>query len=194
MLPAVRGFLRRPGPIRECPMSRPRSPAVLVLALLAALCAPGQAGAQADGTAPSGKVGIDQLLKLPESLEFDVERRGGLTRNEWRSRFDEARASVAGAREGLAEAQERLATVAGRNDNWTMAPPGVPVEAAEAGPDTYRLRDEVRRWRAEIERSEARLRELEIEASLAGVPVEWRGSRTEADVEHGSVTHSGAPR
>jgi hypothetical protein len=101
---------------------------------------------------------------------------------------------VAGAREGLAAAQERLATVAGRNDNWNMAPPGVPVEAAETGPDTYRLRDEVRRWRAEIERSEARLRELEIEASLAGVPVEWRGTSTEADAEHGSVTRSDAPR
>jgi hypothetical protein len=175
-------------------MSAPRSQLVFALLVLVALLAPAGGWGQSEGTPPTGKVGIDQLLKLPETLEFDVERRGGQTRSEWRARFDEARQSVADAREGLAQAQQRLATVAGRNDNWNMAPPGVPVEAAEVGPDTYRLRDEVRRWRAEIERSEARLRELDIEASLAGVPAEWRGTSTKADGEDDSVTRSDASR
>jgi hypothetical protein len=166
-------------------------PAALVVAALVA--APG-AGAQGEAPAPPGKVGLDKLLRLPQDLEFDVEKRGGLTRSEWLGRFEEARQSVAAARAGLADAQERLSKQAGRNDNWNMAPPGLPVEAAEGGGDTHKLREEIRRWRAEIERSEARLRELDIEASLAGVPESWRGQRTDPVAEHDSVTRApGAP-
>lgn len=164
-------------------------PAVL---LLAALAVPPLARAQSQQSAPPGKVGIDRLLKLPEGLDFDVEKRGGLTRSEWLARFDEARRSVSDARAGLGQAQEKLSKVAGRSDNWNMAPPGLPVEAADGSPDTYRLRDEVRRWRGEIERAEARLRELDIEASLAGVPAAWRGQSTDPLPENDSVTRAPA--
>jgi hypothetical protein len=119
-------------------------------------------------------VGLDQLLKLPDSLDFGVERRGGRTRIEWRAAFEEAQQSVDEAKEGLSDAQARLAKVAGRSDNWSMAPPGMPVETVEDNPDTRALRDEVARWRAEIVRAEARQREVTIEASLAGVPEDWR--------------------
>lgn len=167
-------------------------PVVLLLAAL--LAAPGGVGAQAEAPAPPGKVDLDKLLKLPDGLEFDVEKRGGLTRSEWLARFDEARQSLAYARSSLADAQERLSRFAGRSDNWNMAPPGLPVEAAESGADTQKLRDEIRRWRAEIERSEARLRELDVEASLAGVPESWRGARSEPVIGDGSVTGGSAPR
>lgn len=166
-------------------------PALLLAALVAS---PGRAGAQAQAPAPPGKVDLEKLLKLPEDLQFDVEKRGGLTRSEWTARYDEARKSVAQAHAGLADAQERLSRLAGRSDNWNMAPPGLPVEAAESGGDSYKLRDEVRRWRGEIERSEARLRELDIEASLAGVPDSWRGQRTEPVSENESVTRAPAAR
>jgi hypothetical protein len=155
--------------------------------LLAALAAPG-ARAQGETPASPGKVGLDKLLRLPDDLEFDVEKRGGLTRSEWIGRFDEARRSLADARAGLADAQDRLSRFAGRKDNWNMAPPGLPAESAEGGGDTYKLREEIRRWRSEIERSEARLRDLDIEASLAGVPESWRGERTDPVSETGSVT------
>jgi hypothetical protein len=162
--------------------------------LLAALCAaPGDGRAQGESPSAPGKVDLDKLLQLPGGLAFDVEKRGGLTRSEWLARYDEARRSVEDARAGLADAQDRLARVAGRKDNWNMAPPGLPVESAESG-DTYRLRDEVRRWRAEIERSEARLRELDIEASLAGVPDSWRGQGTKPISENDSVTGGPASR
>jgi hypothetical protein len=175
-------------------MSFPKCPTPALL-LLAALLALSRAGAQAeDPAAPPGNVGLDKLLQLPEDLEFDVERRRGLTRSDWLARFDEARASLVDARTGLVQAQEKLSQVAGRNDNWNMAPPGLPAEAAESGGDTYRLRDEVRRWRAEIERAEARLRELEIEASLAGVPDSWRGQGTDPLPENESVTRGPAAR
>ena len=62
--------------------------------------APAVAPALASGqpaTTPEGPVGIDRLLKLPGDLEFDVERRGGLTRSEWLARFEEARRSLAQA-------------------------------------------------------------------------------------------------
>jgi hypothetical protein len=156
--------------------------------LLAAFLAPPRARAQGEAPAPPGKVGLDKLLQLPDDLEFDVEKRGGLTRSEWLARFDEARRSLADARAGLADAQEKLSKFAGKSDNWNMAPPGLPAEAAEGGGDTYKLREEIRRWRGEIERSEARLRELDIEASLAGVPESWRGERTDPISENESVT------
>jgi len=161
------------------------------LALLAgALLSPPPARGQ-DG-APPAQVGLDDLLRIPDGIEFDVEKRGGLTRSEWIARYDEARASLLAARAGLADAQERLAKFAGRKDNWNMAPPGLPVESAESGGDTYHLRAEVRRWRAEIERAEARLRELDIEASLAGVPESWRGTNPGAKNE--TVTQGTAVR
>lgn len=158
---------------------RPRLPVLLALMAIG-LALPVQtriAAAQAGpsgGQAPAGQVGLDQLLKLPKSLDFDVDRRGGRTRLEWRALFEEAQKSVDDAKAGLADAQERLSRVAVRSDNWNMAPPGLPVEAAEDNPDTRALREEVARWRAEIARAEARQREITIEASLAGIPDEWR--------------------
>lgn len=171
-----------------------RSRVSLLLALVAiGLGLPIQtrlAAAQAPPTgeqAPAGRVGLDQLLKLPESLDFDVERRGGRTRLEWRAMFEEVQKSVDDAKAGLSDAQARLAKVAGRSDNWNMAPPGLPVEAAEDNPDTRALREEVARWRAEISRAEARQREVTIEASLAGVPEDWRGPTVASGPEEGSA-------
>lgn len=176
-------------------MPRLRASALAGLLLASALLPAAAGRAQTDAGAPAGKVDLERLLELPRGLEFDVERRGGLTRSEWIARYDEAYQSLAAARAGLADAQERLARFASRNGNWNMAPPGLPVEAAaEGGGDTWRLREEIRRWRAEIERAEARLRELDVEASLAGVPESWRGRRTDRDAEHGSVTHDPAQR
>lgn len=173
-------------------MPRPHrlSPAALLVTALLAVS--GAAQAQGEALTSPGKPDLDKLLKLPEDLEFDVEKRGGLTRSEWVARFDEARQSLQVARASLAEAQERLSRFAGRADNWNMAPPGLPVEAAESGADTQKLRDEIRRWRSEIERSEGRLRELDVEASLAGVPDSWRGARTEPISGNESVTRGPA--
>lgn len=171
---------------------RPVSMALLMALVIAPApvvrVASGQSEASGPGREQPGRVGLDQLLKLPDTLDFDYERRGGRTRVEWRALFDETQQSVDLAKQGLAEAQDRLAAVAGRSDNWNMAPPGMPIEMADDNPDTRALREEVRRWRAEIERAEARQREVVIEASLAGVPEDWRGARTEAGSEDGSVT------
>ena len=54
-----------------------------------------------------------------------------------------------------------------------MAAPGMPQGASENSPLSYRLLHEIRRQREEVARFERRLRDLKIEASLAGVPDEW---------------------
>lgn len=116
---------------------------------------------------------LDRLLKLPEGQTYGVDRRGGLSRGEWRTRFVEVRTSLDSERKTLAAAQGKLDEVAGNASNWQMAPiPG--MEPSPDAPLDYQLRLQIRRHKSEIDRLEKKLRELEIEANLAGVPEEWR--------------------
>jgi len=137
-------------------------------------------------TAPSAP-GLDQLLKLPGSVDYGFEKKGGATRSEWRARFLEARSSVDGAQTALAKAQEDLASAAGESDSWQFKPPGIPGQDSADTNDGYRLRQEVRNQRNELERAKARLRELEVQADLSGVPEDWRGPRTEPSTKNESV-------
>jgi hypothetical protein len=54
----------------------------------------------------------------------------------------------------------------------------------------------VKRERAEVQRAQSHLRDLDIEANLAGVPEDWRGPRpassTETDSGHDSVSRPAA--
>ncbi len=116
---------------------------------------------------------LDRLLKLPESGSYGVDRRGGLTRGEWRTRFLGVRKSLDTEKEALALSQSKLDDIAGSASNWQVAPvPG--LEPSPDAPLDYQLRVEIRRHKSEIQRLERKLRELEIEANLAGVPQEWR--------------------
>lgn len=148
--------------------------AVLAVGLLAL----SDAGAQqppapAAPPAEAPKVGLDKLLKLPSNLEVDVDKRGGATRSEWRTRFRDARAESETARAALEKAQSKLEGAAAESDSpWRMAPPGASATAEST--ERYPLTLEVKRQRAEVERTDRRLRELEVEANLAGVPKEWR--------------------
>jgi hypothetical protein len=136
----------------------------------AALAAAGAGHAQEPAPEPTE---LDRLLKLPESQSYGVDRRGGLSRGEWRTRFLEARTSLDNERKSLAAAQGKLDEVAGNASNWQMAPiPG--MEPSPDAPLDYQLRLQIRRHKSEIDRLEKKLRELEIEANLAGVPEEWR--------------------
>jgi hypothetical protein len=131
--------------------------------------------AEEPAPAPPGPkpAGLDRLLKLPEGQSYGVDRRGGLSRGEWRARFIELREAIAGEKRGLVAAQLRLDEVASSTSNWQMAPiPG--LEVSPDAPLDYQLRHVIRRHKSEIERLENRLSELEIEANLAGVPEDWR--------------------
>lgn len=121
---------------------------------------------------PSPTVGLDTLLKLPDSVQFDVERRGGATRGEWRERFRVVRSDLAREQEALQSARLALEKAASSADAWRFSPPG--MGNVTDSPVDYQLREEVRRREAEVTRLETELRELEVEANLAGVPEEWR--------------------
>ena len=145
--------------------------ALLGLGLLLAGPRSGRAEEPKAPAAPTPNVSLDQLLKLPDSMEYDVERRGGATRSEWRTRFREARGDLDKAKARKAEAQKKLEGSASES-SWRFAPPGATgtTEATE----NYKLVQEVKREEAEVQRLDKRLRDLEVEANLAGVPSEWR--------------------
>ena len=63
--------------------------------------------------------------------------------------------------------------LAGESAAWQMAVPGVGVESNENSPISFRLIQEIRRQREEVEHGQRRLQDLEVEANLAGVPKAW---------------------
>ena len=123
----------------------------------------------AEQSAP--QVDLDSLLKLPESMRYDVERKGGATRGEWRERFVSLRVDLAREREVLETAKLSLEKAASGADAWTFSPAGI---GAMDSPVDYQLREKIHRGEAEVARLEHGLRELEVEANLAGVPEDWR--------------------
>ena len=116
---------------------------------------------------------LDRLLTLPGGQSYSVDRKGGLSRGEWRNRFVEVEDALVKEQQALKEAEGRMDEVAGSSSNWQMAPvPG--MQPSPDAPLDYQLRVEIRRHKSEIERLERKLKQLEIEANLAGVPAEWR--------------------
>lgn len=138
----------------------------------------GAAAAGQDGEGPEN-VPLDRLLKLPQaSGAGPVETRGGSTRGEWLARFERARADLEAARSALDATRSQIEKKAGEESAWRMGAPGLGgagASAAEA-PLDYKLTQELRRNREEMERAERQLQDLEVEANLAGVPPEWRGA------------------
>jgi hypothetical protein len=115
---------------------------------------------------------LDRLLTLPSDRTFSVERKGGMTRGEWRSRYDEVRGELQKERTALEETQAKLEDAAG--GQWSVNPiPGAESDTSR-NPVDFQLRTELRRHREEIDRLERKLRQLDIEANLAGVPEDWR--------------------
>ena len=143
----------------------------LALALLVGLLA-GPDAAPGEPTEGSAPVPLEELLSLPETYRPRLEQRGGATRSEWRERFRLARQEVEEARAGLRRAQAELESHAGDAGDWNLAPPGVGAGLA-GDARAQQLRAEIKRYRRELQRAERQLRELEVEAELAGVPDEW---------------------
>jgi hypothetical protein len=139
--------------------------------------------ARADGpavapTAPP-KVTLDQLLKLPDTVEYTSELKGGATPDEWRKRFREARADLEHARAALEQSLAEMHE-SGDSGAWKVAPPGLgnvtnnSTSGEDAAPSNYQLSMEIKRQRGEVRRAEQALSDLEVEANLAGVPDDWR--------------------
>jgi hypothetical protein len=126
--------------------------------------------------APPPEVPLERLLKVPGSVVAPPAeaRRGGKTRAEWQARFQKAYADLETARKALDDARKQLEEVA-PDQAWSMTAPGLPVNTAPAETSIdFRLRQQIRRQREEVERAERALDDLGIEANLAEVPDEWR--------------------
>jgi hypothetical protein len=163
-----------PPPLLACGSLR-ASLAVLLLAFALAPAAPAAGADPEPKTQPPPAVELDRLLKLPSTVEVQREQIGSATRSQWRARFASARAEHEAALAGLESAQKKLGEVAETSEAWQMAPPGAGATGgASETPVDYQLRQEVRRQREDLIRSEKNLRELTIEADLAGVPADWR--------------------
>jgi len=166
----------------------------LVAAIAVSIATVAPAVAAAGGS--QAPVALDDLLQLPTSLDLEPTSRGRYSKAEWRERFDEARADLAKAKAALAATQAKIADMAGESSAWKVAAPGLggldPGPASEA-PLNMGLSTEMRRNREEVARSERRLHELEIEANLASVPAEWRGSRSDPGDQPGADSVETSP-
>jgi len=149
------------------------------------------AASAADDPPAAAPVPLDRLLKLPDASLAPAageERHGGHTRADWEGRFRSAAAELVAARKALADSRKKLEEIA-PDKGWSMSAPGMPVSAQET-PLDFKLRQEMRRQREEVERAERRLDELTVEANLAGVPEEWRGAMP----SEGAPASGAAPR
>lgn len=124
---------------------------------------------------PAKTVDLERLLKLPSSVEYDVDKKGGATKTEWRARFQQARNELQTARAGLEKAEKALETGAEKSP-WSVAPPGVQASTQTESTANFSLSQDVKHQREEVKRTEKHLRDLEVEANLAGVPADWRES------------------
>lgn len=141
------------------------------------LSLPSRAGSRSSASAADP--GLDALLHLPSGyLQEDDRAVGGAGESEWRRRFDRASKQLQKAREGLASTKRELDAIAGSggSSQWSVAPPGGSNSGGpSSSPLSFKLRQELERHREDLDEAERGLRELRIEADLAGVPVAWRG-------------------
>ncbi|MEZ4330171.1 MAG: hypothetical protein R3F35_00315 [Myxococcota bacterium] len=137
---------------------------------------PGAASGRGQGASGSAP-GLDDLLRLPNGFETQTAERpvAGASEDEWRRRFTRAERSIIEARERLADTKRELDGMAetGGASQWSVAPPGASAQQSTS-PLSFKLRQELQRNREDLETAEKALRELRIEADLAGVPAEWR--------------------
>jgi hypothetical protein len=122
-------------------------------------------------TTPSSAPSLDleRLLRPPRLAEVPSQRLGGKDRKTWAAEFARVRLEVADLERRIGEAQDRIRKVS--PGDWGFAPAG---GGAPSDPEVLRLRAELRRDRQSLEAARQRLRDLEVEASLAGVPEGWR--------------------
>ena len=126
-------------------------------------------------------VELDTLLHLPSGFGTRTPKGvAGASESEWRRRFSKADGELAEARRSLDKTKKELdeVAVAGGGSQWSIAPPGGGGgggdSSSSSSPMSFKLRQKLREDRELIEEGERALRELRIEADLAGVPQAWR--------------------
>lgn len=144
----------------------------------------------APATGARGGDEIDSLLKLPDGyLTPGVGRVAGAGEAEWRRRFERAHAGLDRAQRALEQTRSSLdeAAASGGASQWSVAPPGASNSGGPSNsPLSFKLSQELSRNREALEAAEKALRELRIEADLAGVPAAWRGDEPAASPRRGA--------
>lgn len=134
------------------------------------------------GALGQGAPGLDALLSVPKDyLEPRGRTVGGAGEDEWRRRFARAHERLVGAQTALDETKGALdqAAAGSGSSQWAVAPPGAGGGGSSPtdSPLSFKLRQELVRNRERLEEAERALRDLRIEADLAGVPPDWRDDR-----------------
>jgi hypothetical protein len=162
--------------------------------LLALAAEPAPAGAQ--GTPPvaqptssapaaaapaTGKpaLRLDSILRprtTPVAPPPSAAAPGGRNRAQWASTFSAVRQEIAVLQTQVEASRKRLAA-SSNGSEYQYSPLGGGVST---DPETLKLRAQLRRDRETLEAAERRLRDLEVEASLSGVPRAWFDPETTA--------------
>lgn len=143
--------------------------------MLAAACLAAAAFARAE--TPTAEPGLDDLLRLPSDFETKEAAPpvAGVSEDEWKGRFTRAEKAIGDARDSLAATRRELDGLAetGGASQWSVAPPGAQGQQSTS-PLSFKLRQQLVRNREALDAAEKALRDLRIEADLAGVPSDWR--------------------
>ncbi len=121
-----------------------------------------------------GPLGLDSLLRprpggAASTAAKAQELLGGRNQTGWREAFALARGDVVDLEQRVAGLQEQLRTAS--SGEWSYTPVGA---GTPSDPEVLKLRAALKRDRKSLGVAESRLRELEVEASLSGVPDGWR--------------------
>jgi hypothetical protein len=146
---------------------------VLLLVVLTPLSVAGQeqrgsAAQEPPGAEQQPSLGLESLLTPRSVATQDTGLRGGKDRATWRLEFERARNEVAELEQQVASHQQAIRDRS--TGDWGYTPTG---GGAPSDPEVLRLRAEIKRDRQSLEAAQNRLRELEVEASLAEVPDAW---------------------
>lgn len=159
-------------------MIKGRNTICCVLGLLASPLVAGSAFGEGEGPAVPA-VRLERLFQLPPQAaprELDA-LPGGASREEWEERFRLAHGELDAATAALRDAQQELEELASEGGSWQLAVPGAGA-GAENSPLSFRLRQEIRGHRESQAEAEAKLTDLRVKASLAGVPQAWQGDQS----------------
>lgn len=119
--------------------------------------------------APGPSLGIDRLLIPRETPHVpEEERYSGRNQEEWQRAFREARSEITRLEQRVEAMQVVLRETS--TGEWGFSPAG---GGAPTDPEVLKRRAELKRDRQSLEAAHRRLRDLEVESSLAGVPEEW---------------------